>query len=297
LSLAEGRCILRAVRTVAFVAAALCTATLSHASRQVTDQLGRTVTVPDHPQRIVCLIPSVVDDVYALGAGAEVIAVSDYTRFPIKARQKPSIGLPLSPSLEKIVALHPDLVLGSGDSTRSETVEQLEHLGVTVFMLNPHGVDGILASITSLGGALNRQPRARELVSQLRARVQAVRLHAQQQPVISVFMPIWYSPVITVGSHAFITEVLTMAGARSVTEDIAQEWPQVSLETVVARQPQALILMKNSKMTLATLLQMPGWKELPAVAQRRVYYTDERMELPSPVLFDAMEDLAKQLHP
>lgn len=297
MSRAEDRCILRALRIAAFIAAALCVGTLSYASRQVTDQLGRAVHVPDHPQRIVCLIPSVVDDAYALGAGAEIIAVSDYTRFPIEARQKPSIGLPLSPSLEKIVALHPDLVLGSGDSNSGETVGQLEHLGVTVFMLNPHGVDGILASITSLGEALNRQPQARELVAQLRARVQAVRLHAQQQPVIPVFMAIWYSPVITIGSHAFITEVLTIAGARSVTEDIAQEWPQVSLETVVARQPQALILMKNSKMTLDALLQMPGWKELPAVAQRRVYYTDERMELPSPVLFDAMEDLARQLHP
>lgn len=289
--------ILRALRATAFAAAALCTSALSHASRQVKDQLGRVVQVPDHPQRIVCLIPSVADDAYALGAGAEVIAVSDYTRYPSEARQKPSIGLPLTPSLEKIVALHPDLVLGSEDSNRSETVGQLERLGIAVFMLNPHGVDGILASITSLGEALNRQQRARDLVAQLRRRVQAVRLHAQQQPVIPVFMPIWYSPVITIGSHAFITEVLTIAGARSVTDDIAQEWPQVSLETVVARVPQALILMRNSKMTLDGLLQMPGWRELPAVAQRRVYYTDERMELPSPVLFDAMEDLAKQLHP
>jgi iron complex transport system substrate-binding protein len=281
----------------AFVAAALCTSTLTYASRLVTDQLGRIVHVPDRPQRIVCLIPSVADDVYALGAGAEVIAVSDYTRYPVQARQKPSIGLPLTPSLEKIVALHPDLVLGSGDSNRSETVGQLERLGITVFMLNPHGVDGILDSIAGLGEALNRRQRASELVAQLRGRVRAVRLHAQQQSVIPVFMPIWYSPVITIGSHAFITEVLRIAGARSVTEDITQEWPQVSLETVVARAPQALILMKNSKMTIDALLAMPGWKQLPAVAQRRVYYTDERMELPSPVLFDAMEDLAKQLHP
>ena len=285
------------LRAAAFAVAALCAATLSYASRQVTDQLGRVVDVPDHPQRIVCLIPSVADDVYALGAGAEVVAVSDYTFYPLEARQKPSIGLPLTPSLETIVAFHPDLVLGSGDSNRSETVGQLERLGLTVFMLNPHGVDGILASIGSLGEALNREQRARELVAQLRGRVQTVRRRAQQQPVIPVFMPIWYSPVITIGRQAFITEILNIAGARSVTDDIAQEWPQVSLETVDARAPQALILMKNSKMTLDALRAMPGWKDLPAVKDRRVYYTDERMELPSPVLFDAMEDLAKQLHP
>lgn len=108
--------------------ALLCAALPTFASRRVTDELGRSITIPDHPHRIVCLIPSVVDDVYALGDGADVIAIPDYTKYPPEARTKPSIGLLLSPSIETIVSLHPDLVLGSADYNRVGSANQLENL-------------------------------------------------------------------------------------------------------------------------------------------------------------------------
>jgi len=120
------------------------------ASRTVKDGLGRTVEIPDHPHRVVCLIPSVVDIVYSLGAGADVVAISDFTKYPAEAVQKPSIGLPLSPSIETIVALHPDLVIGSGDLNVVESAGSLQRLGVPVFMVDPHGIEGIYASILSL---------------------------------------------------------------------------------------------------------------------------------------------------
>ncbi len=112
-----------------------CIALPACSARTVRDQLGRTVQVPEHPHRLVCLMPSVVDDVYALGAGADVIAVTDYTKYPAEARTKPSVGSILSPSMETILSLHPDLVLGSADMSHSETLQQLERLGIAVFMV------------------------------------------------------------------------------------------------------------------------------------------------------------------
>lgn len=268
-----------------------------HASRVVKDQWGRSIPVPDHPSRIVCLVPSVVDDAYALGAGDAVVAVSDFTMYPKEATRKPSVGLPLTPSIEKILALHPDLVLGSGDSNQSETVHELERLHIPVFMVDPHGIAGVLDSLSLLGDALSHQEQAHKLIAALRFRAEAVRARAARQPQISVLVPLWYDPIISIGKHAFMTEVVESAGARSVTDDINQEWPQVSLESIIARAPQALILNRHSKISLNSLSSMAGWKDIPAVAARRVYYTDERIELPSPVMFDAMEDLAKQLHP
>ena len=106
-----------------------CIALPACSARTVTDQLGRTVQVPEHPHRLVCLMPSVVDDVYALGAGADVIAVTDYTKYPAEARTKPSVGSILAPSMETILSLHPDLVLGSADMSHTETLQQLEQLG------------------------------------------------------------------------------------------------------------------------------------------------------------------------
>ncbi len=267
------------------------------ASRTVKDELGRTVEVPDHPHRVVCLVPNVVDIAYSLGAGADVVAVSDFTKYPKEALQKPSIGLPLNPSIETIVALHPDLVLGSGDLNTLEFVGHLQRLGIPVFMVDPHGIEGIYASILSLGRVLNREADANTVVAQLRKRVDAVKARVADKPKMRVFMAIWYDPVMTIGKRAFISELIEAAGGRSVTDDISQEWPEVSVETIVSRQPDALLLENGSKITVEELKARPGWEHLRAVQQGRVYYTDDRIEYPSPIAFDALEDLAKQFHP
>lgn len=266
-------------------------------ARTITDELGRKVTVPDHPHRLICLAPSVVDDVYALGAGADVIAVSDYTRYPSAARSKPSIGLPLNPSMETIVSLHPDLVLGSGDSPYSDTILSLNRLGIPIFMVSPHGVEGIYRSLESLGRVLNRDAMAREAIAGLRKREAAVRARVAGKPAVNLLMPIWYDPIMTIGKSAYITEMITIAGGRSVTADIAQEWPQVSLEAMVARAPQALLLVRGSAMSLAAVQSRPGWRDLPAIRNHRIYYVSEQIEYPSPIAFNALEELAKELHP
>lgn len=277
--------------------ATLCLALPAFASRTVTDELGRAVTVPDHPHRLVCLMPNLVDDAYALGAGPDVVAVPDYTKYPAEAKTKPSIGLPLNPSIETIVSLHPDLVLASGDLNPMATVNQLEELGITVFTVNPHGIEGIYKSIASLGQALNREQTADKLVGLLRQREAAVRQRVHDKPSVKVLMLVWYDPIITVGKDAYITQLIEIAGGHSVTGDISQEWPQVSLESVLARAPEALLLVRGSKMSLDTIRSRPGWTSLPAVRDKRVYYVDDRIEYPSPVAFDALEDLAKQFYP
>lgn len=267
------------------------------ADRVVTDELGRTVTVPDHPHRIVCLLPSVVDDVYSLGAGADVVAVSDYTKYPAEAKSKPSVGSSIQPSLEAIVALHPDLILASGQMRGMEAVGGLEKLGIPLFLVDPHGVEGIYKSIASIGDALNRQAAASELNASLHRREEAIRARVRGAAPVRVLMPIWYDPIMTIGAHAYITEMIEIAGGQSVTSDIPQEWPQVSLEAVLARAPEALLLIKGSKLSLDTVRTRPGWADLPAVRNNRIYYVGDEINLDSPVAFDALEELAREFHP
>ncbi|HTU46990.1 MAG TPA: cobalamin-binding protein [Bryobacteraceae bacterium] len=274
-----------------------CVALPAWCARTVTDELGRRVVVPEHPHRLVCLMPSVVDDVYALGAGADVIAVTDYTKYPAEARTKPSVGSIESPSIETIVSLHPDLVLESAEMSRPETVDELQRLGIPVFVIAPHGVEGIYQSITSLGQALSREDAAKTLVASLRRRVAAVKREVSGKPVVSILMLVGYNPIITIGKHAFITDLLEIAGGHSITSDLPQEWPQVSLETVLARAPEALLLIRGSRVSIEKIRERPGWENLPAVKINRVYYVDDRVDLPSPVAFDALEELAKQFHP
>lgn len=279
------------------ILAFLCISLPAFAARTLTDDVGRSVTVPDHPHRLICLMPSLVDDVYALGAGSDVIAVSDYTKYPVEAKAKPKVGLPLSPSLETIVSLHPDLVLASGELNRSETVSELQKLGIPVFTVTVHGIDGIYKSIASIGRALNREQQADRLVGALKEREKAVRQRVAGKAVVNVLMPIWYDPIMTIGKTAYLTNLIEAAGGHSVTSDVDEEWPEVSLEAVLARAPDALLLVRGSKMSVEAIRTRPGWLTMTAVKNNRIYYVDDRIESPSPVAFDALEELAKQFHP
>jgi len=267
------------------------------ASRTLTDELGRKVVVPDHPHRVICLMPSVTDTVFALGAGDDVVGISDYTEYPAEARKKPSVGDLISPSIETILALHPDLVIGVQPTGPMQSTQQLERLGVPVFLVSPHGLAGIMHSVETIGQALNRVPQADALAASLQHRVDAVRARTKDLPEPKVFMPIWYDPIITIGKHAFTTEIVEAAGAHSVTDDLTADWPQINLEIVIERAPDALVLVRGGKTTLAVLQSRPGWNSVPAVQQRRVFYVDGRINSPSPVAIDALEDLARQFHP
>jgi iron complex transport system substrate-binding protein len=267
------------------------------ASRILKDETGRSVTVPDHPHRIICLVPSITDSVFSIGAGDDVVAISDYVKYPPEALHKPSVGSISNPSVETILSLHPDLVLGMPQSTQRSILDQIQSLGIPVYLVDPHGIAGILQSIISLGQAVNRKPQAATVVARLKERIAAVRASVQEKPVIKVFAPVSYDPVITIGKGAFITEIIEAAGGESITSDLAQEWPQISMEAVVARAPEALLLVRGGRITIEILKDRPGWSALPAVRQKRVYFVDKRVEFPSPVAIDALEDLAKQFHP
>ena len=267
------------------------------ASRVVTDETGRTVTVPDHPHRIICLVPSITDTVFALGAADDVVAVSDYVKYPSEAMKKPSVGSISNPSIETILALHPDLILGMPHQNQQAVFDQFEHLAIPIYLVDPHGIAGILRSVISLGQATGRQAQATALSSRLQQRIEAVRLAVKGKPVVSVFMPVSYDPVVTIGKGSFITDIIEAAGGRSITSDIDQEWPHISMEAVIARAPQALLMMRGGTITPDILKTRPGWDTLPAVRSGRVYFVDRRVNFPSPVAIDALEDLAKQFHP
>jgi ABC-type Fe3+-hydroxamate transport system substrate-binding protein len=269
----------------------------AHASRVLTDESGRKVTVPDHPHRVICLLPSVTDTVFALGSGDDVVAVSDYTTYPPAALKKPSIGSLVKPSIETILSFHPDLVLGTEIPGSAETASQLEAVGVPVYIVEPRGLSGILHSVASIGEALNREKEAAALNASLSRRIEAVRARTAGKPAPRVLVPIWYDPIITIGKHAFITEIVETAGAKSVTDDLIPDWPQISMEAVITRAPDALLLIRGGKIDVGMLRNRPGWSSLPAIQSGKIYYVDNGIQDPSPVAIDALEELAKEFHP
>jgi len=269
------------------------------ASRELKDELGRNVTLPDDPRRVVCLAPSLTETVYALGRGAAVVGVTDYTDYPPEAQAKPSVGGLTDASLEKIASLRPDLVLAMAEINRQETVEELEHVGIPVFVVDPRGLLGIMASIQHVGDALNRSGDARGLLNRLEEQRAAVIGRVKGLPRRKVLVVVWYDPVITAGGKSFINDVISAAGAESTTADMAQAYPQISMEEVLRRSPDVILLVRgvHGGITRDDLKGHAGWDQLEAVRDNHVIYMGEQLFHPSPVVFDALQQLAKELHP
>jgi iron complex transport system substrate-binding protein len=284
-------------RAIHVVAVLLTLSLTASANRAVRDELGRDVTVPDHPHRLVCLAPSITDMVYALGRGDEVVGITDYTKYPPEARRKPSVGEVINPSLEKLVALRPDLILALAKFNSADSIRAMERLGLAVFVIVPHGLQGIYRSMESLGRAIGAELQASALVAKLRGREAAVRQRVAGKPRPTIFYLLWADPIMSAGHGAFITELIETAGGKSVTGDLATEWPTLSFESVVAGQPEYLLLVRGSHATLESLRHQGNWTRLDAVRNGKVFYADDRIEYPSPVAFDALEDLASQFHP
>lgn len=262
--------------------------------RTVTDELGRAVVLGEHPHRIVTLAPSLADTAYSLGHAGDVVGVSDYA-FPPEARKKPNVGSGLTPSLETIVSLKPDLVLMMASVTGQDTLRSLERLRLPVFVVKARGIEGAYRSMLSVGNALNDNAAAASLVQSLRAREEKIRQRMAGLPRPSVLLALWPNPFVTAGRGSFITELIHASGARSVTADLPQDWPEINVETIVPRQPKYLLLVRGSNVTPDQLEKLPGWSSLDAVRRHRVLWVDERIYYPSPAMLDAMEELSRQI--
>jgi iron complex transport system substrate-binding protein len=276
-------------------AALLAWSAPARATRWVADDSGHKVAVPDHPHRVLCLAPSIADTVFALGAGDEVAAVTDYTSYPPEARRKPSIGQPIRPSLERIAVLHPDLVIGISTFNDAETIRGIRRLGIPVFLVNPAGLEGLYRSIGEIGDALNRTSAAEALVGLLRVRINNVRQQASAFPRAKIFIALSLDPCISAGGGAFLTELLRAAGADSVTAELPQPWVQLSIEAVLPRRPDFILAFRDAPIGLEQMRQRPGWRSLEAVRAGRILRIDERLQYPSPSAFDALEAFARQL--
>ena len=265
----------------------------------VKDQTGRMVNVPGNPHRLVSLAPNITEIVYALGLDDELVGDTDNCDFPPQAKSKPHVGTMVNPSLERIVALKPDLALGTPEANRRETADQLERLGIPVYGVTASTLHGTVASIEDLGKVLGRAAEATRLVAQMQARIDRVENRIKAQPEPRVLFVVWYRPLITVGPHTFIADVIRAAGGIPIGADLKGEWPRLTLEELLPLNPDVILFPKTESFSpsLTEFSGLPGWKDLRAVKDGRMYFVSETIERSGPRLVDALEELADILHP
>jgi iron complex transport system substrate-binding protein len=270
------------------------------AARTEIDEAGRRVALRAEVHRVVSLAPNVTETLYALGVDDKIVGITDFTELPPGAPAKPTVGEPVSPNLERIAALRPDLVFAAETINRRETVEALDRLGIPVYTTNPRTVEETLASIRHIAALVGTGAAGEELASRLQARLDAVRTRLAGRPLKRVLFVVWEDPLITTGQNTFVADTLRWAGAESII-NLPEDWPHVSLEEVVRLQPDDLIFpatQTGSGQDIARGLEKrPGWRDLDAVRDGRVLVVSDAINRPSPALVDAIEELARELHP
>jgi iron complex transport system substrate-binding protein len=267
----------------------------------VTDETGRVVAVPQPVRRIVSLAPNLTETLFALGLGDRVVGVTDYCDYPPEAAAREHIGGPVTPNLERIAALRPDLVVATrSGGNRLATVHSLETLGIAAFTTDPHSVDEVIASTERLGELAGAGERGRLLAARLGHRLKEVSARLAGTKPVRVLLVVWPEPLITVGRNTFIADALRRAGAENVIQT-AQDWPNASLEEVARHQPQYLIFASDhseeTNRQIAELSSLPGWRSLEAVRNKRMIVLGEAIARPAPRLVEVIEQLARTLHP
>jgi cobalamin transport system substrate-binding protein len=265
----------------------------------LTDPTGRRVMIDAAPHRIISLVPSVTELMFAIGAQDLLVGVTDFCDFPPAARQKPSVGGMLAPSLETMVALKPDLVLATTAGNREETFTQLEQLRIPVYVVNPTRVADVLDLISRLGALMGRESAAARLAVSLGTRVDAVAARVKNLPRPRVLYVLWPDPLIVPGRGGLVSELLVLAGGDSVTADAGEPYPRFSLEAAIARAPQVIILASHgSGQGRIAREKWERFTSLPAIKDGRLYTADGNLlHRYGPRIVDGLEQLARLIHP
>ncbi|HEX8136669.1 MAG TPA: cobalamin-binding protein [Pyrinomonadaceae bacterium] len=265
--------------------------------REVTDDAGRRVRVNVRPERIVSLAPNLTEIVYAVGAGSRLVGNTTYCDYPPEARQVAKVGDTLHPSIERIIALRPQLILVSTASQLETFTRQLDEQGIAVYVTDPHDLEGVFRSIVAVGDLLGQRSEGERVAGQLRARAARVAEAVKTRPPVSVFYQLSAEPLYTAGRDSYITDLIERAGGRSVTRDVPGAWPRYSDEAALGSRPEAIVMATGGSMGEANREIAAALKKSPAAeAGRVIQINGDYLSRPGPRLVDGLEQLAKGLH-
>lgn len=268
------------------------------------DVLGRSVTIEARPERIVSLAPSIMEMLYAIGAGSQVVGRTDYDNYPPEVEAVESIGGfdTASISVETILGLEPDLVIG-GSIYHEDLANTLEDAGLTVIVLEPAGFAEIIEDMQSLGAITGHPDEAQAAVDDMQARIDAVTAKVAAIPEderLLVFFEVWHEPLMSTSNQTFIGELITLAGGINIFGDLEEDYPTISAEQIIERDPDVILgpSSHGDQLTVEMIAARPGWENLAAVESEAIYIIDgDIISRAGPRVVDALEATAAALYP
>ena len=261
------------------------------------------------PSRIVSTTPSITEILFALGLGDRVVGVTNYCRYPAEAQKLPRIGTYIQPNLEAIAALKPDLVLIQKNPVR--LAEQLHRVGLNVVEIEYDSVPGTFAAIERMAEATGAAERGRKLSASLRADLDHIRERSAKLPRRSMIFVVGRTPgtiegIVAVGRASYLNDLIQIAGGVNAFAEATGAYPKITLEQLVARNPEVIVDMGDMTDTVGVTEEhkrsvVALWNRMPvlrAVRTKRVFaVAEDYYVVPGPRMIDAARSFARFLHP
>jgi iron complex transport system substrate-binding protein len=267
----------------------------------ITDDQGREVYLESIPQRIVSHVPSITETLFALDLGDKIVGVSDHCNYPEEATNKPKVGGYFTPSIERIVALDPDLVLTDGHVA---DIAQLEGLGIPFIVLQPKDIEGLISNIELLGNITGSQQKASELVGDMKERIDAVVAMVEDAPrptVFYVYDATDSTKPWTAGPGSFVDALISLAGGENVAAQAQGPWIQFSMEELVNSDPEIILVDSmhgTAVISPEEIKRIAAWQGITAVKEDRIGLVDgDLVNRPGPRIVQGLEAMAKIIHP
>jgi iron complex transport system substrate-binding protein len=265
----------------------------------VIDDYGRAVTVPKNPRRIISLAPGCTEIIFAVGLGTRVVGVDDNSNYPEAAKNITKIGSYLNPNLEVMVSLEPDLILAS-DMTSKECITSLKEKNLTVFVLAPKAIQGIIRDIRLVGIIGKKTKEADNLTNSLEQRINAITLKTKSNTLYTPRVYVEYYPYWTCGPESFGNDLISMAGGKNIAGATTTAYSEITNEFVVGSNPEIIVFTVglHSSTTIKDIISRIGWDKFDAVKNNKIYTIDDDIiSRPGPRIVDALEHLTRLIHP
>ena len=268
-------------------------------SRSFIDDTGRRLYVAHAPSRVISLAPSVTEMLFAIGAGAQVVGVTQFCDYPPEATQKPQVGY-ANPNLESLVALQPDLIVAPQEFLKPDLIGKLEQLKIPVFILSARTIEDVVGHIQTLGRMLDRSTEATALAMDLRRQIARIKTRTQSAVPVRVLYVLNSEPLITVGPGSFIDQLIGLAGGLNIAAKSATAYPRLSMEVVLQENPEVLLFPVGKSEGISDREQQAWrkWSTLTAVKQNNLrQISADVLNRPGPRIGTALELLAEIFHP
>jgi len=264
---------------------------------QVRDDAGQLLSLPGPPQRIVSLAPGATAMLFAAGGGARIVGTPEYSVEPDAARGIARIGDSHGFDLERILALHPDLIVAWSGGAAAAQLLPFERAGLPVYHHQVARLDDLPQSLERLGVLLHTEAEAQRTAAALRARIAAIRAANQRASAPRLLLQVWDRPVYTLGGGQLTADAAEACGYRNVYAELRDAAPAVSLESIAARDPDVILALAPDAHTAQQWID--HWQALPALRavrnHRVVGFVDPRLSRMGPEIVDATEALCARL--